>query len=554
MVKRTKKRPVFVVGHKDPDTDSICAAIAYADIKNRTDEGLFKACRAGQLSDETKFVLDYFNMPRPDYLINVGLQVRDMQIRETPGVEAKISVKEAWKKMDETSSRTLPITDAEDHLKGLITVGDIAEHYMNAHTKTMLAESRTSFKSIADTLDGRIVVGNEHAYMTKGKVLIGAALPEQLKEAMDPDDLILLSNREDAQLMAIASGASCLVLCMDAQPSEAVMKQAEEQECVIITTPLDTYVAARLIDQSIPIGHLMCKDNLLCFHTDDYIVDIKETMGRVRHRDFPVLTKNDHYFGTVSRRNLINAQKKKVILVDHSEVSQAVDNIEEAEILEIVDHHRIGSVETMQPIYFRGEPVGCTATILLQIYHEKHLTIQPTIAGLLCAAILSDTLMFKSPTCTAKDKAAAEELAEIAGIDIEEFGASMFEAGSNLKGKTPAEIFYQDYKTFVFGEVEFGVGQSVVMSDRSLEKVKDTLLPYMEEKDIHNNMIFFMLTNMSTETTYLLYKGEGAAKLIEEALHAEAHDGYAVLRNFVSRKKQLIPAFMETLQSGDYTR
>ncbi|MDO4479003.1 MAG: putative manganese-dependent inorganic diphosphatase [Lachnospiraceae bacterium] len=548
---KEKMRPVYIVGHKNPDTDSICSAIAYADIKNRTDEGFFRAMRAGETNEETEFVLRYFDVPRPGYLPDVGTQVRDMQFHETPGVDEHISVKEAWDQMGTAGSRTLPITDANDKLKGIITIGDIANYYMDAQSMTALAEARTQYRAIARTLQGTVAVGNPHGYFVKGKVLVGAALPEQLKEAMDPDDLVILGNREDAQLMAIACGASCLVLCLSDAVSERVRQAADEKDCVVIVTKLDTYTAARLIGQSIPIDHLMTREGIICFHTDDFVDNIKETMGRVRHRDFPVLDRRDRYIGTVSRRNLINVTRKKVILVDHSEMSQAVDNLEQAEILEIVDHHRIGTVETRQPVYFRGEPVGCTATIINRIYHEKHLDIEPTIAGLLCAAILSDTLMFRSPTATVLDEIAARELAQIAGIDLEKFAEAMFKAGSDLSHKTAEEIFYQDFKKFVFGTTVFGVGQISSMSQENLDNIRERIIPMMREECGKNGitMVFYMLTNIMTEDTELLYFGDGAEALIAEAFKITAEGGSCVLPQVVSRKKQLIPAMMDALQN-----
>ena len=549
---KEKIRPVYVVGHKNPDTDSICSAIAYADVKNRSEDGIFRAMRAGQINEETEFVLRYFNVPTPGYLPNVGTQVKDMQFHETPGESEKISVKEAWEKMGKAGSRTLPVTDDEDHLKGIITVSDIVSYYMDAEKKDTLSEARTQYQAIAKTIDGKILVGNPHGYFVKGNVLVGAALPEQLKEAMDPDDLVIVGNREDTQLMAINYGASCIVVCLATMVSDEVQEAAKDKCCVVITTELDTYTVARLIDQSIPIKHLMTKQGILTFHTDDFVDDIKETMGRVRHRDFPVLDRHERYIGTVSRRNLLNVQRKKVILVDHSEISQAADNLEEAEILEIIDHHRIGTVETRQPIYYRGEPVGCTATIVYRIYKEKKLEISPKMAGLLCAAILSDTLMFRSPTSTDYDKEVATELAEVAGIDLEKFAEDMFRAGSNLSSKTPEEIFYQDFKKFICEGSVFGVGQISSMSTENLDESRDRLKPMLEQEVGKNGitMVFFMLTNILTEDTELLYCGHGAENLIDEAFHIEVKGGSCILPGVVSRKKQLIPSLMEAIQNS----
>ena len=299
-----------------------------------------------------------------------------------------------------------------------------------------------------------------------------------------------------------------------------------------------------------PIEYFMRKDNLTKFTKDDFIEDIKGIMASKRHRDFPILDKCDKLVGMISRRNLLKAKKKKIIMVDHNELGQAVEGLDDAEIMEIIDHHRIGNIETMNPVYFRNQPVGCTSTIIWQIYKENGVEIEPSIAGLLCSAILSDTLLYRSPTCTPLDKIAAEELAKIAGINTEEYAKEMFSAGSNLHDKSAEEIFYQDFKKFAAGEATFGVGQITSLSEDELENIKQKLIPYMEKAaGLHGvQMIFFMLTNILDESTELLYKGENAKELLSEAFHVEQPGESLYLKDFVSRKKQLIPAIVGTLQ------
>lgn len=542
---------IYVIGHKNPDTDSICSAIAYADIKNRTEKGSFVAKRAGQINEETEYVLKRFHMSAPGYLPNAGTQVKEIEIHAVPGVRGTISVKKAWELMSNNNVVTLPITSQENNLQGLITVSDIAQSYMDTYDSRVMSIARTQYRSIAETLDGTVIVGNEHAYFVKGKVVIGTFHPDMMEDYLEKDDLVILGNRAEDQLCAIEMDASCIIVGLGAKVSKTIQKLAEEKSCVIISSPHDTYTIARLIDQSIPIKHLMKKENLITFSTEDFLDEIKEVMKTQRHRDFPVLDKRGKYVGTISRRNLIGGSKKRLILVDHNEESQAVDNINEAEVLEIIDHHRLGSLQTMAPVYFRNQPVGCTATIMYQIYQEKGLDIPSNIAGLLCAAIISDTLMFRSPTCTAVDKAAAESLAEIAKIDIPKFASDMFRAGSNLKDKTAAEIFHQDFKKFIIEDVTFGVGQINSMDAGELENIKKNLLPSMQsECGKHGiKMVFFMLTNIIEESTELLYYGDGAKELIAKAFEKEVPKESCVLEGVVSRKKQLIPAFMMALQN-----
>ena len=542
---------VYVIGHKNPDTDSICSAIAYADIKNRTDKTkTYMARRAGQINEETEYVLKRFGVRAPGYLPNAGTQVKEIEIHEVPSVPGTISVKKAYSMMKNNNVVTLPITSPDNDLQGVITVSDIAESYMDSYDSHVMSLARTQYRSIADTLDGSVIVGNEHGYFIRGKVVVGAFHPDTMENYIEKDDLVILGNRAEDQLCAIEMDASCIIVGLGAKVTKTIQKFAEEKCCVIISSPHDTYTIARLINQSIPVKYLMRRSNLITFNTEDFLDDIKEVMKNQRHRDFPILNKKGKYVGTISRRNLIGNAGKKLILVDHNEESQAVDNVKEAEILEIIDHHRLGSLETMAPVMFRNEPVGCTGTIMYEIYKEKELEIAPNIAGLLCAAIISDTLMFRSPTCTFLDKAAAEALADIAGISIPEFASEMFRAGSNLKDKSPEEIFYQDFKKFIMGDVTFGVGQITSLDAGELESIKEQLLPQMEsECGKHGiEMVFFMLTDILDESTELLCCGTKAKEYIIDAFDLKEDSEKMILKGVVSRKKQLIPTLVSELQ------
>ena len=402
------QKRVYIIGHKNPDTDSICSAIAYADIKNRSTSGKVKyvARRAGQINEETQYVLNRFGVEAPPYLGNVGTQVKDMDIRVSPDVNKHMPVRNAWKLMRENAVVTLPIKNEYGVLEGLITIGDIAQSLMNADNYT-LGKARTLYSQIAETLEGKILQGDEKKHFQDGKVLVGALHPDQMKEYIKEGDLVILGNREENQIKALEEKANCLVICLDSQVSEKVLKRARSQGVTIIVTPLDTFTVARMINQSIPLRYLMRTENLITFHTEDFTDNIQEVMVKNRHRAFPVINKHGKCVGTISRRNFMGMNKKEVILVDHNEKGQAVDNIDSAQILEIIDHHKLGNIETMAPVMFRNLPVGCTGTIMYQMYNEARLEITPQIAGLLCAAIISDTLMFRSPTCTIHDKMAA---------------------------------------------------------------------------------------------------------------------------------------------------
>ncbi len=546
----SEKRPIYIVGHKNPDTDSICSAIAYANLKNTLSGGGYVAARAGQINQETQYVLKYFHQPAPLYIEDVMTEVSDIEIRETKGVSGDISLKKAWHMMRELDVVTLPITAKNGTLSGLITVENIATAYMDIYDNCILSTANTSYKNILETLEADMLVGDETAYFSKGEVIIAAANPDVMEDYIHEGDMVILGNRYEAQLCAIEMGAACIVVCMDAKVSKTIQKLAQENGCNIIVTPYDTFTAARMINQSMPISYFMKRNRLITFRLSDKTDDIKEVMGKKRHRDFPILDAEDKYVGMISRRNLINLRKKQLILVDHNEASQAVDGIEDAQILEIIDHHRIGTLETLEPVLFRNQPLGCTATIIYQMYKENNVEIPKNIAGLLMAAILSDTLMFRSPTCTAMDQRAAEDLAEICETEIEEFSIDMFGAGSDLSSREPQEIFEQDFKTFEVNDIEFSVSQINSMNSIELKEIKEKLVPYLDNvfPSLGVDMAFVMLTNIVKESTELLCFGEKAKDVAVEAfqLHGKVKD--VRLKGLVSRKKQLIPSLVSILQ------
>lgn len=547
-----KKRKVYVVGHKNPDTDSICSAIAYAALKQQIaaeDENNYFPMRAGMLNEETQYVLQRFGVEEPRLLGNVHLRVQDVDVNRMPGIDGHTSIKDAWAIMKERNVYTIAVTN-EEKLEGVITTSDIATSYMDVYDSHILADARTQYSNICKTLNGEVLTGNPHAYFVKGKVAVAASSPEMMECYIEQDDLVVLGNRYETQLCAIELDASCLVVCQGAKVSRTILKMAEERNIVVISTPYDTFTVARLINQSIPVKHFMEGENLTIFNTRDYVENIKDVMAKKRARDFPVLDKQGNFYGFISSRRLMDARKRRVILVDHNEKTQAVDGIDEADILEIIDHHRLGTMETVSPVYFRNQPVGCTATIVYDMYKENGIVPDKTIASLLCAAIISDTLLFRSPTCTWLDRAAAEDLAKIADIDMEDLAQNMFQAGSNLKGKTAEEICFQDFKYFTVSDVKFGVGQVNSMNKDELQEIKEQVLPYLENaaNSQRLDMVFFMLTNIVEESTELLCYGKGAKEQVMEAFDLPEDTGDIHLAGVVSRKKQLIPAFVISLQ------
>ncbi len=542
---------VVVIGHRNPDTDSICSAIAYAELKNKTSDLVCEPRRAGKMNQETEFVLKKFGVKPPRMCTDVNPKIRDVDYREMPGIPGSTSLRKAWEIMRDQKIDTLPVTSADNELEGVITVKDIATANMDVFDTEILAKSKTSYKNILETLDGTMVVGSEDAVCATGRIRIGTATPEMLESTVEKGDIVILTNRYESQLCAIEKEAALLIICNGSKVGRTIQRIAEETGVAIMTTPEDTYAVGKLISQCAPISYYMTRDDIMKFTLVTPVADVTRVMAKVRHRYFPILDEDGKYCGMVSRRNIINLQKRRIILVDHNEATQAVEGFDQAEILEIIDHHRIGSLETSGPVYFRNQPVGCTATIITQMYDENGVEIPQKTAGLLLAAILSDTLVFRSPTCTPLDEATAKRLAKIAGVEINTFANEMFEAGEKLDGKTAEEVFLQDFKVFMCGDIRFGVAQGSYMTRKNLLAAEDLLKPYLEEARNKQNVedIYMLLTDVPKEESVVISSGRYAAEVLADGFETQpADDGSFTLPGVVSRKKQFIPALMTAYQ------
>ncbi|MBM6924663.1 putative manganese-dependent inorganic diphosphatase [Pseudoflavonifractor phocaeensis] len=547
-------RAIKVIGHRNPDTDSICSAIAYSRLKNILDpEHPCKPCRAGLLNRETEFVLDYFQVPAPQLYTDVSPQIRDVDIRSMEGVDGETSLRRAWMIMRDQQIDTLCIVDHEQRLKGVITVKDVATANMDGLDTAILEKAETSYQNILDILEGTVLVGSIEGKQVKGRIIIGSGSAEQIEKSISPGDIVIVANRSESQLAAIEMGAGCVVVCADSKVSRTIRMLAEEQGCMMISTPKSTYVAGQMISQAAPIRHYMTENDLLTFNLNSPVEAATKVMTSVRYRYFPVLDDDGRYVGVVSRRNMMGLHKKQLILVDHNEKNQAVEGIEQAEVLEIIDHHRIGSIETDGPVYFRNVPVGCTSTIIYQMYEENGVEIDRTTAGLMLSAILSDTLMFRSPTCTTADERAAWRLAELAGVELEAYADAMFEHGGDVSGKTAEELFNTDYKIFDSGAIRFGIGQGSYMVERNRKASEALIAPYLpvalEKQGL--DYIFYMFTDVRGSSTELLMAGKGAESLISRAFQVEVQDGLAVLPGVVSRKIQLLPRIINAIREEE---
>lgn len=551
----TDSRKIWVIGHKNPDTDAICAAITYANLKNQTDKGTYEPKRCGNISNETKYVLDRFDIPEPELVTNAGVQIKDTEYRQTEGVSEDISLKDAWDLMKTKNVVTLPVIGKNNKLDGIIVLGDLAYSYMAGMDPAELSRAETPYKNIIETIEGEIAIGDRSSVFSHGKVVVAAGNHEAMAYYIDEGDMVILGGVEERQLWALKQKPGCLIITGGDSVSEAVAEKAREISCNVLTTNYDSFTVARLINQSIPVRFFMTTGNLVSFSREDYINDIKDTLAKSRHRSFPIVDTDGKYVGMFSRRHLMHAHKKQIILVDHNEFSQAIDGITDADVLEIIDHHRIGGHETHLPVFFRNQPLGCSNTIIYQMYREKGVDITPQMAGVMLCAILSDTLMFQSPTCTPVDEQAGKELAEIAGVDYKELAMSMFEAGSDFAGKMPQEILFTDFKVFAQGSTKFGVSQVSAVSDMQLKKIKDDLSSELRKARAGKgiDLIYVMLTNIITQESEVIYDGEvkegpTSREVLSNAFGKDKMgEDSALLPGVVSRKKQMVPSLLGAL-------
>ncbi|MBQ9006394.1 MAG: putative manganese-dependent inorganic diphosphatase [Atopobiaceae bacterium] len=544
-------RKVNVVGHQHPDTDSICAAISYAYLKSQVDPDTeYEARRAGAINRETAFVLQHFGFEEPRLITDASPQIKDTNYNTAPAINGETSLLTAWNLMRDDRTSTLCIADDEGTLQGLIAVKDIANANMDILDSEVVARSHTRFSNIVDTLEGVLIVGDPEGAVCDGHVIVGTS-PEMMEDVIEKGDIVLTTNRYETQDYAVRAGAGLLIVCGNARVSAVVREVAEERGCAIIATKFDTYAASRLITMSIPVRAKMLDSDLVDrFSVNTAVEDAQKVVARTGHRFFPVLNEDGTYAGIITSSDMIAPRKKHVILVDHNERSQAVYGLEQAEIMEIIDHHRIGSIETSGPVYFRNMPVGCTCTIIYDIFQENGVEIPANIAGLMLSAILSDTLCFRSPTCTPRDKYVGEQLAKLCGEDPEDYADKMFDAGADLTGRTADEVFNSDFKVFSRGDVRFGVGQGSFMTEASRKAAEELVGPYLKDGAAVNElpMVFYLFTDVKSQASDMLYWGAAAEEVASRAFGVSPVDGVALLPGVVSRKKQVIPALMETLQ------
>lgn len=541
LMKATK--PTYTIGHRNPDTDSICSAIGYAHLKQKLGENVLPA-RAGKINAETKYVLEAFKMETPKLITDLYPRVKDVTLACNIVVKETDNLRRLGEVLRKHDMKSVPVVDSHNHLCGIVTVSDLAKRYFNELSMQNLAEANVSLKAIVEVVDGEIINQGDMSQTVKGNVRIGAGSRETVHKFIKSGDVVLIGDRKEAMYIVAQQDISCLIVTGDGEIPANVLELAEEKNLLVVSSPYDTYTCARLVNQCIPVSMIMQK-NVTTFKPTDMLSDIKGTMQATQFRNYPVV-ENEKLIGIVSRDRLSIPEREKVILVDHNERSQAVEGIEEAKILEIIDHHRLGGIQTSDPIFTRQEPVGCTATIVANMHWHRDIEIPADIAGLLLSAIISDTVLFKSPTCTPYDKETAEKLAKIAGVDLNEHGMALLKAGSGIGDMTPMEIAKNDLKEFQIGDYRMIVSQISVMDTEEVLALKDELIACMNSicESEGYNMSLLMVTDIIDEGTHLLFTGNPKT-IIGEAFHQDASGNLIYLPGVMSRKKQIIPPMVE---------
>ncbi len=527
---------IYVTGHRNPDTDSIVAALAYASLRNATGDREYKAVRLGAINDETQRLLDRFGMEAPPLVKTMRTQVRDLEFDRTPALNCSVTMNLAWKTMREQSLNVVPIVDDEGRLHGMLSAGDLASYDMQTMNENRVED--VPLFNLLSVLEGNLV--NE--YCTRVSSVSGylfITLPQNYEDPAptSPDSILICGNQPDVIQKAIDSHVHCLIVCRaDIRPEWA----ETDPNTVIISTPLSARRVSRIIYQALPVGRISQRSEITSFHLNDFVDDVREQMLKSRYRSYPVLDEQEQVVGTISRFHLLRPRRKQVVLVDHNEAAQSVPGLDQVEILEIIDHHRLADIQTGQPIHVRNEPVGSTNTILTSMYQEQGLAPSPRMAGLMAGAILSDTVMFKSPTCTKRDIAMAERLARIANVSLDELGKELFAAG-NTDDHSAEELFRTDYKQFHIAEQNIGVSQITSVDSAHLLERKEEFLAVMEKlkKDQDFDLVILMITDVLLEGSTLLYVGSD--ETIQQAFNAEPKDQQVFLHRVMSRKKQIIP-------------
>ena len=533
---------VYVAGHRNPDTDSICAAIGYAEFKRKRNEYNAIPKRLGDLNPETKFVLDYFDVPVPMYKDTMNPQVKDLKIDVPYVVTPEVATLKAMDLIREHDIESLPVIDFDSNLVGIASLSNLTGSYFDIWDDNILGRADTPIENILDVITGDFVIKPENPRPLSGKMLVHAMKPESTDGFILENDIVITGDRKDAQADIIKKKASLMIITGGHALHEDLIEEAEKENITVVKTDYTTFIAARILPKAVPVGHIMTKDDIVHFHLEDYIQDIRDIMSNTRFRSYPVLDSQDKVVGTISRYHLLSNRKKKLILVDHNEKTQSVGDVEDAEIIEIIDHHRVANVSTAAPIYFRNEPVGSTSTIVSRMFFEQGIRPSRETAGILCAAIISDTLYLRSPTATNIDRWVLDRMAKIAGLDTETFALKMFQAGTTLEGSSARDLLRRDVKRFAIEGQSVRVAQVMTMDMEYLTGIQDELIEEMTttiERSMEKTFVL-MFTDIYNESSKVLIVGDHQEEIAESFGEELKNNGF-VVQGLMSRKKQMIP-------------
>ena len=550
-----RAKTVHVIGHTNPDADSVCSAIAYAHFKNVTDKRfLFTAARAGAVNDETRFVLDRFSVPAPVALESLAATVSDLDLSKPISITVDDSIQALALLMREKGVRAVPVVDATGRLAGIVGLKDIARHYMDSVGFANLNRTPVEIDILVKTLDGRIISNTKRRSVLTGSVFIATMPRAALLNRVESGDVVIVGDQHDVQLDLIRSGCSALIVAENAPVAAEVASAAADQGVLLLSSPHPAFATVQLMTMSEPVSAIMTPQ---CPTVGLYapMSEVRDQIVKSEYRSVVVVDSDNRLIGFITRTDLIRQVRKMAILVDHNELSQAVDGIEEAEILEIIDHHRVGDISTTAPIYVYNDPVGSTCTVVAGIMFLYRTHMPREIAGLLLSGILSDTLLLTLSTTTERDHVTAKQLAGIAGVDIKDYGRDLLHASINIEGRSTQELIAADFKEFLIGGKKLGVSQLMSLDCAEIDRREEELLAELERLRKANgyDLTALLITNPLTEGhERILLKGE--VWIVEKAFDVRVKGDRTSVPRVLSRKKDFIPAIGQVLSQSRHNR
>ncbi|HIS11565.1 MAG TPA: putative manganese-dependent inorganic diphosphatase [Candidatus Onthocola stercoravium] len=535
----------FIFGHKNPDTDSVCSSIALSYLKN--EQGGKTAPKVlGNINNETKFVLNYFKVPVPSYLNDVRVRIKNIKYDKRAYIFDEESIDEAFKMMQHQNLTAIPLVDNKKKLSGYVTLKEIAKYLISGNKEIV----NTTLDNIIETLDAKVIVKCDD--LISGDILIAGLQSKTIEKSiqLSSRDILIVGDRYKVLNYAIESKVKLIILPLNVNVDKKIIKKAEKNNINIIASEYDSFQIANKILLSNFIKNINMNKNPITVNNEDYFTDFKNMTHRVNHSNYPVVNNKGECLGLIRLTGPNNFEKQKVILVDHNNFAQSVDGLDEADILEIIDHHNLGAINTSLPINFRSKPVGSTSTMIYEMYKEQKVSIPKDIAGLMLSAILSDTLLLTSPTTTEDDKFAAVKLANIAKVDIDKYGLEMLKAASSIEGKSVEELIKTDFKSYVVGDKLLGISQIMTLDIEAIEKNVDEFIAKLNEMvSLNYSMVTIFITDIIKNGSYVLYN-DAAAEIIKDSFGLKNIHQCIFLPKIVSRKKQIQPNIISILE-GD---